>query len=152
MQVPGQRSDDPLLRALSGTGYSAPFADARDAWNGKSIPGVFTKTTSAGQSKLDVTRGTYAADWWGVTIGSCSNGLWVEPVDMYFHDGQMYELTSTQRTLVMEHELGHAYGLDHMPDGCSTPAVMVQGDWRWICNWLGSPPWNDDLSGVRYVY
>ena len=53
---------------------------------------------------------------------------------------------------ILEHELGHAYGLNHSGLTCAAPgpSVMVQGEGKFACG--GTPPWAEDVNGVTDRY
>lgn len=64
----------------------------------------------------------------------------------------MSGLSSYQKKLVAEHEIGHAYGLTHVTATCDSAAkaVMSQGSIKFSC--VGTPRWPDDVSGVNAKY
>ena len=57
-----------------------------------------------------------------------------------------YRLTEAENRVIGRHELGHAYGLDHVSGGCHDMTVPIV----WVCN--GSRPSSDDVAGVTALY
>jgi hypothetical protein len=158
--------------------FAPDVSRAAKAWNRKRrVPGRFRPARSqppAGSrpptgmarrppARLTVGRVSSIIDAWA-WIGDPSSrppgclGGGVDPYPanstaVYLNATSMAGLTPDQRTLVIEHELGHALGLGHVRGGCAAkPAVMIQGVAKWRCGWRGSPPWRDDRAGVRRLY
>lgn len=155
---------DPTIVYSVGTlgSYTDQVIGAANAWNAKSIPGRFSATYSGTANIYTRRMSSLYREW--AWVGSSSQtapsclGL---PVDVYsgnntnivFNETQMNLLTSGQRKLVAMHELGHTYGLGHMPTGCSlTKSIMQQSQTKWTCGWSGTPPYSDDVDGVRAIY
>lgn len=148
---------DPLIRykftQVAGWGHTA-VNGAAAAWNGKSVPGTFGETT--GTPEIDIYDNAYGTQWWAVTEGSCSGGQWGgNHAAISINTQMMDSMTAYQQKLVMEHELGHAYGLDHVSMTCADDdalpkAVMEQGSGKFSCS--GAAPWDDDQDGVRNKY
>jgi hypothetical protein len=137
--------------------YATPTANAIAAWNnkGSAVPGSITANTSASGAHIAFNRISSSLDHWAFMSSTCnSSGNWTN-WDTYieYNDVTMLTLTTGQRQRVIEHEIGHAYGLNHMPSGCgATHAVMVQGTSKWACSWTGTSPWTDDVNGVAHIY
>lgn len=131
-----------------GSAYEVALSGGAVNWNGTSVPGYFEQHSSSLDPEINVTDGTYSGTFWAQTSWSCqSNGLYSgNEVDIRFDTEDMAGLTSDEKRLVAMHELGHAYGLGHMTDGCH---VMRQGREKFTC---GTLPSSDDINGVHAVY
>ncbi len=135
---------------VAGWGQAATN-NASAAWNNTSAPGTFGGTTGS-DPEIDVYDNAYAATWWAQTEYVCSNGFWEgNEVQIFINTDTLGPLSDYATKLVMEHELGHAYGLNHQSMTCSgTRAVMEQGSEKFSC--LGTAPWLDDVNGVIAKY
>jgi hypothetical protein len=131
-----------------GSAYEVALSGGAVGWNGTSVPGYFEQQSSSWDPEINVTDGTYSGTFWAQTSWSCqSNGLYSgNEVDIRFDTEDMAGLTRDEKRLVAMHELGHAYGLGHMADGCH---VMRQGRYKFTC---GTMPSSDDINGVHAVY
>jgi len=137
--------------------YLPRIEAAIDAWNdkGSAVPGAIKPSSSTAGAHIFFYRISSSFSYWAATEGDCnSNGNWKSgDVSIQLNDATMTALANGQRRRVIEHEIGHAYGLAHMPSGCSaTHAVMVQGESKWNCGWTGVSPWADDVNGVAAIY
>lgn len=58
-----------------------------------------------------------------------------------------------RKNRIASHELGHTLGLAHVAyRGCGRRrSVMIQGEYKWLCNWP-RPPYAHDTRGVRRIY
>ncbi|MBD3389126.1 MAG: matrixin family metalloprotease [Candidatus Altiarchaeales archaeon] len=75
------------------------------------------------------------------------DGIWDgNEVQIDFNTRIMADYTAYEKKLTAEHEIGHAYGLDH-ESGC----VLMNGseDYFW-CG--GTFPKSDDVNGVEAIY
>lgn len=143
-------------------GYTQPLENAVDAWNTENVPGHFDLSPGSASIEVKITQWSSIEDYWGSTPGAddCpyakgtgNSHVYSNKVEMYLNDATMASLSGPQRRLVIIHELGHAYGLWHMPVGCGqTKAVMQQTATKWTCNWSGNAPWADDVDGVKARY
>lgn len=136
-----------------GSTWNVAFSNAQSAWDVTSAAGVFTYAPSDGDPMVSVNDGSYADGWWATTSWVCSLASYLgNEVDIYFDTVTTAELTTYGRKLVAEHELGHAYGLDHTSVTCDSvlKAVMQPGGNKFTCS--GTPPWPDDVNGVNAKY
>ena len=123
------------------------FRFAQAAWTNTSAPGYFEESSGSWDPEINVTDDA-------LDRGDVVAQMNYKCVDGYF-DGNEVEIqyntdvfgTRGPRELTIhgEHELGHAYGLDHVL-GCR---LMVQGEFKYTC---GDMPTQDDINGVKAVY
>ncbi len=132
---------------------------AANLWNETDAPGSFIKVDSTVQT-LDV-KFTYTDDPDApamITQYPCGNDVFYDwPVRIVINRTTpwFYERTERELAMLMAHELGHAYGLDHTYDtgaSCATgtPSIMQQGTAKFSCQ--GDGPFADDVAGVKAIY
>lgn len=128
--------------------YETAFKDAEAAWDATTAPGYFQEQSWSWDPEVNVIDEEYPYTWWARTVGTVDgDGTWSgNEVEIQYNLSTMDDLTAYQKKIVSEHELGHAYGLDHVLDGCH---VMRQGEFKFTC---GAMPTADDIAGVEAIY
>lgn len=129
--------------------YETAFQSGAQAWNSMdAVPGHFTSSPSSTDPEIDVYDSVFAGTDWAQSIySSCSGGYYYSNESLIrFDTVDMGQLTSTQRSIVARHEIGHAYGLAHIGTTCH---VMRQGTDKFTC---GTMPTGHDADGVRALY
>ena len=133
------------------TAYYIDLMDeARRAWNARAVPGYIHYSPSSTDPNINVFDNNYSWGAWAITVYSCNScGKWTsDQVDIQFNDRTMNDsrLSYSQRRNVLIHELGHAYGLEHVSHSqCGITVMLTDAAVR--CS--GSPPWYDDDAGVN---
>lgn len=128
--------------------YQTSFAAGASAWNAVTVPGYFSYTPWHSDPQIDV-RGYYmpTEQWLGwvrYPLPCPPNGIYPSnEVELLLNTA--FYLNSLQRKNVVIHELGHAYGLHHVPDDvCSVMQDELQ-----FCTTF--PTWHE-IIGVRALY
>ena len=127
--------------------YRTAFGTAQSDWDATTAPGWFDEQSTSLDPEVNVVDDHLSATWWAQASWSCTGGglYGGNEVQIQFNERTMAGLSAFERHVVAEHEIGHAYGLDHV-DNC---AVMKQGDAKFTC---GAMPAADDVNGVHHVY
>lgn len=141
--------------------YNTAAGYAVSYWNATSAAGQFVFATSG--ANVVMQQYTSEQDYWALTTnGNCTSGTYQTFLIVALNSAanQMGALSLYQKRIVIEHELGHVYGLCH-PDAClngnpkstcqtNPMAVMWQGTGKFSC--AGPAPWADDVAGVNAIY
>ena len=128
------------------------FNEAQNAWDATSAPGYFTPTTGS-DPMVEFRDDFYAWGAWAQTLYTCTSGTWTgDEVEIQYNHRTTGGLGQRDDRMILEHELGHAYGLNHSGLTCAAPgpSVMVQGEGKFACG--GTPPWAEDVNGVTDRY
>lgn len=128
---------------------------AQANWDRSSSPGYFRPDNWRRDSEIDIYDASYSRSSWAFVSYNCdSDGTFKSnEVDLSVNLRTTTGLSSAEIAIVMAHELGHAYGLDHTTISCTAsagPSVMRQGTAKFAC--AGTAPWSDDVSGVNAIY
>ncbi len=129
--------------------YVTAFKDAEAAWDATSAPGYFKEQSWSIDPEINVVDGEFSGSWWAQVVWRCDGDGTYDgnEVELQFDTGGMAGLSTSEKKLVAEHELGHVYGLGHVYSGCH---VMRQGEHKFTCS--GPLPSSDDVSGVDAIY
>ncbi len=132
-----------------GSIYETAFKEGEKAWDQTTVPGYFHEHSRSVDPEINVIDSRSSGQWDAMMTGQCptDTGLYEgNEVEIEFNTRKMAPLTAKQKKIVAMHELGHAYGLAHVPDGCR---LMRQGAYKFTC---GTMPSADDIAGVTALY
>lgn len=144
-----------------GSDYETAFKEAEEEWDDTSAPGYFKEHSSSLDPGVNVTDDEYL-DTWGGFVGNHCNIYASSPsiggirignhtgneVELKFNTRVMDSLSATDKKFVAMHELGHAYGIDHVSSGCRLMRENLDD-----YNSCGTDiPSADDIDGVAELY
>ena len=138
----------PCPRPLPTSTFQVAVNGARVSWNATSSPGYFSNDQNAPDPKIDI----YDRDcWWGdyarmVYLCGVNSIFLGNEVDIKFNTDTMSGLSASDKSKVAMHEMGHAYGLDHVNSGC----VVMR---KYLSQFKNcSPlPASGDVDGVNHL-
>lgn len=116
------------------------------AWNSTSAPGNFQETTTSLDPEVNVTDDSYPTDgFYAKVFFTCINGHFSgNEVNLIWNNPKVGTRTLSQKYRIATHELGHAYGLDHLNSGCH----IMRYDVGFMTDCLRSTPSSDDVAGA----
>lgn len=142
------------------TGYSTPISDAFSNWiNTSYIPGVTTSisiysTSTQSSSSIDIYNQNFSGNTTGMTefwlystqIADPSSQNWGwNKILIDCSDTSVY--TTSKKTGLVAHELGHAMGLSHQPNLPSSSIMYNYDDKRTL-----SHPSSIDCNNINHIY
>ena len=136
-----------------GTAFQTAHDAAAGRWNSTTGTPDLAKTTALAGIEIWVYDDSYTATWDGLATGGCVHGG-------YWSNNQVkieYNLSGTstdsaaKKQHLATHELGHALGLAHNSNSCTTKSVMRDGYWAFN-NCSGTAPYQDDINGKEWIY
>jgi hypothetical protein len=132
--------------SISDSDVETGVGTAEVLWDATSAPGFFYECTTCSDHDINITDDYYAGSFYAQVAYSCDGDdtYTSNEVDMQFNT--QYNLNADQNEVIAMHEMGHAYGLDHVAGSCHAMTVPI----RWTCS--PDRPSNDDVNGVDYIY
>lgn len=120
-----------------------------DAWNLTPSPGFFREESISLDPEINITDDLYpSSPFYAVIQFQCTNGYYNgNEVNFIWNNSFSVFLNSNKKRAVASHELGHAYGLDHVTTLCRIMRADV-GD---MTDCLISIPQTDDINGAIAV-
>ena len=132
-----------------GSAYERAFKQAEAAWDATSAPGYFEEHSTSWDPEINVTDERRRDSLWAEMTAECysTTGLYLgNEVGIEFNTRIMDGLTAHKKKVIAMHEIGHAYGLDELYEGCR---VMRQSYQIFTCL---TAPTADDVAGVTALY
>jgi hypothetical protein len=128
--------------------YETAFKDAEAAWDATSAPGYIQEQSWSWDPEINVIDGYYVGDFYAQTLCTITgDGTWDgNEVQIDFNTRTLDSKSAYEKKLTAEHEIGHAYGLDH-ETGC---VIMHEYSYYFTCG--GTFPKADDVNGVHAIY
>ncbi len=144
-----------------GSDYETAFKEAEEEWDDTTAPGYFQEQSASFDPEINVTD-DFLYDKWGARVdGHCDiypsspsidstliGNYTGNEVELRFNTRTMASLSAADKKLVAMHEIGHAYGIDHVTSGCRLMREHTND-----YNSCGTDmPSADDLAGVAALY
>ena len=130
--------------------YETAFKEAEEEWDSTSAPGYFREYSLSWDPEINVIDGYYGANGWAAKVsGGCDvpPGIyWGNEVEFKFNRTYLDNEPANHKKIAAMHELGHAYGLDHVTSG---PRLMRDTTLIYTYSPL---PTSDDVDGVIARY
>ena len=120
------------------------------AWNATNVPGYFQEQSVSLDPEVNITDDSYpTTNAYAWVSWTCSGGLYSgNEVHFVWNSDFARTRTYTQLKRIATHELGHAYGLDHVTSGCR----IMRYDIGYLTDCSMTTPQADDVNGVNAIY
>ncbi|MEK3882448.1 matrixin family metalloprotease [Paenibacillus sp. PL2-23] len=131
----------------SGSNYAGASTFGVNAWNNANTDVTLTHTNDVTKANIIFRHKDYGNIGWNARCANKpvhTSGTYTRS-DIDFNEHTMEAMTISQRTGVSAHELGHAFGLDHVTD--KTQVMCTWGNGR-----TATAPGSDDIKGVNALY
>lgn len=147
-------SIDPIIYKFNDveSGNRSAFDLAQGAWDASAAAGEFQVASSNDTPEIQVYDRDWHMNWYAFTTWWCGSDkiYYGNTTNIQFNTRTANNFTSNKKKVIFIHELGHAYGLDHMPDSANTCHAMeehVEGNLS-----CAPMPSTDDVGGVNDIY
>ena len=125
------------------------FKDAEEEWDATAAPGSFVEYSYSLDPEINVTDTARSDDFpaWYTYECNDNTGLYKgNEVNIDFNTNVINSYSANDKKIVAMHEIGHAYGLDHVSFGCR----LMRG--TGIIYTCLTEPIADDVDGVEALY
>lgn len=135
--------------AVADSSYIDATKHGASAWNATSAPGYFEEHSSSLDPEVNVTDDSYPLDTsFAWVYFTCSGGEYAgNEVNFVWNSYTASSRTVSQKQRIGTHELGHAYGLDHV----STLCRIMRLDVGYMTDCTITTPATDDVNGAIAV-
>ncbi|MDP6452517.1 MAG: matrixin family metalloprotease [SAR202 cluster bacterium] len=131
--------------SISDSDIETGFVEAEVDWDLTSAPGYFDECSICLDPEINVTDDYYEDNNYAQVAYSCDGDDTFSGNEVNMQFNTKYDLDEDENQVIAMHEMGHAYGLDHVTGSCHAMTVPI----RWTC---GDRPSFDDVNGVDYIY
>ena len=136
-----------------GEDYVTAFKDAEAEWDATSAPGYFREKSLSVDPEINVYDnwrwGTWDARTSWETPCASDDTYHGNEVTIEFNTRMMDNIPAREKEIIAIHELGHAYGLDHIDTTECDASVMTQSEAIFECDDL---PTSNDVDAVTDIY
>lgn len=145
-------SIDPIsyrLFSVADSSYVDATKHGANAWNATTAPGYFAEESLSLDLEVNVTDDSLPYDdYYAAVSYTCSGGLFSgNEVNLIWNSYYAPSRTVSQKQRIGTHELGHAYGLDHVFTLCRIMRIDV----GYMTDCTITTPATDDVNGAIAV-
>lgn len=135
--------------SVADSSYVDATKHGANAWNATTAPGYFAEESLSLDPEVNVTDDAYGANTFYARVSfTCSGGVYSgNEVNLMWNSDEAPSRTTSQKQSIGTHELGHAYGLDHVYTLCRIMRIDV----GYMTDCTITTPATDDVNGAIAV-